>query len=126
MEIKELYFYNQRFKNISYLKTPVEIPGRHSSYHLYVLRIDFDGLKISRSEVMRFFKKNGVGTQVHYIPIPYQPYYQKRFGFKRGDFPVCETYYREALSIPNYPAMSLADAEKVARLVERVVLRKGI
>ena len=117
-------FYDKQFKNTKFVKTPAQIEGRRHSYHLYVLRIDFKSLKISRAQVIRYLAQNGVGTQVHYVPVVQQPYYKKRYGSNIDNFPACKSYYDEALSIPIFPAMSMRDAAKVTGLIKGLCLRK--
>lgn len=79
---------------------PVQVGGRDlSAHHLYVLRIDFEKVGLSRGEVMRELKARQIGSQVHYIPVPAQPYY-RRLGFRPEDYPNAQKYYQEALSIP--------------------------
>lgn len=80
-----------------------------SGLHLYVVRIDFESIGKSRGEFMRQLMKNGVGTQVHYIPVPLHPYYQS-LGFDLSHYPETELYYRQALSLPLYT--SLSDTEQ--------------
>ncbi len=66
---------------------------------------------------MRVLQKRGIGTQVHYIPLHFQPYYQKRYGFCKGDFPKAKLYYERALSLPMYASLS---EEKVCQVVESI------
>jgi dTDP-4-amino-4,6-dideoxygalactose transaminase len=68
---------------------------------------------MNRREVMEKLRKQGIGTQVHYIPVHLQPYYTKRYGYKEGDFPAAEKYYAMALSLPLYPSMLDKDVERV-------------
>ena len=105
--------YNSAFKNISWITTPFEEKGVLSAFHLYVLKINFNFLKKTRVQVMNELLKKGIGTQVHYIPVPIQPYYKKHFGFKKGDFPKAEKYYEDCLSIPLYPALKNSDVQKI-------------
>ena len=70
------------------------------SYHLYVVRAR------NRKKLYDFLKVRGINTQVHYIPVHLQPYYRERFGYGRGDFPVAEEYYNQALSLPLYPLLT--------------------
>lgn len=79
---------------------PAQTAGRdRSGHHLYVLRIDFAAAGFSRTEFMQALKARQVGSQVHYIPVPAQPVYRTR-GARPEDFPVAQSYYQEALSIP--------------------------
>jgi UDP-4-amino-4,6-dideoxy-N-acetyl-beta-L-altrosamine transaminase len=121
-EIVEIY--NRSFHGQARLTTPYEDPQVSSCFHLYALQLDFAALGVSRRETMALLKGNSIGTQVHYIPVHLQPYYRKRYGYSPGDFPIAESYYRQALSIPLYPAMT---AEQVQWVVEwvRWILQQG-
>ena len=77
----------------------------HSAWHLFVVKLDFETIGKSRQIVIEQLKNLGIGTQVHYIPVHTQPFYQN-LGFSEGDFPNAEKYYSEALSIPMYPSMT--------------------
>ena len=58
-------------------------------------------------------KQSGISLQVHYIPIHFQPYYQKNYGFKVGDFPASERFYANELSLPIYPTLDENDINNV-------------
>jgi len=95
--------------------------SRHSSgLHLYVVRIPFDELAISRTTLIRRLKELGIGTQVHYIPCHYHPYYRAR-GFRKGRFPVAESYYRQALSIPFYFGLTDENQHFVVESIGRLL-----
>lgn len=113
--------YDEAFRECPTTEILSERDGAESSYHLYVLRLKLEHLRRSKSEVVDELAKRGIRTQVHYIPIHVQPYYRKRFGFKAGDFPAAEEYYRRALSIPLYPAMTDSDVERVIDSVKKVL-----
>ena len=79
---------------------PAQLVGRDlSGHHLYVLRINFKALKLNRAQLMEALRERQIGTQVHYIPVPAQPYY-RNLGFRPEDYPNAMKYYEEALSIP--------------------------
>ena len=64
-------------------------------------------------------QKAGISLQVHYIPLHLQPYMQRHYGFKAGDFPHTERFYREAVSLPIYPLLTDDEVKMVAeRLIE--------
>jgi dTDP-4-amino-4,6-dideoxygalactose transaminase len=89
---------------------PAQSTGRHESgHHLYVVRIDFGAIGSSRAEVMHKLRARNIGTQVHYIPVPAQPFY-RRLGFRPEDYPHAQRYYEEALTIPLF--YDLTDAEQ--------------
>ncbi len=105
--------YNEAFKNLEWLTVPYERPGVFAALHLYVIKIDFDRIGKTRTQVMTELKEKFIGTQVHYIPVHLQPYYREHFGFKEGDYPKAEQYYGQCLSIPLYPKMTDEDVNRV-------------
>ncbi len=81
---------------------PAQCTGRdRSGHHLYVLRVDFAGAGTTRAAFMNALRERGVGTQVHYIPVPAQPYY-RALGFDPQNYPNAFEYYQSALTIPLY------------------------
>jgi dTDP-4-amino-4,6-dideoxygalactose transaminase len=91
------------------LSTPWQHPDGHSSFHLYVIRLDEPS---RRRQVFESMRDRGVGVNVHYIPVHTQPYF-RAMGFALGDFPQAERYYAEAISLPLYPGLSEADQNHV-------------
>lgn len=95
---------------------PLDRPGRleqaYSAFHLYVIRVDAS----RRRQVFDQLRANGIGANVHYIPVHTQPYWS-RFGFGEGQFPAAEEYYARAISIPLYPAMTEQDQDEVVRVL---------
>ncbi|PIV64075.1 MAG: UDP-4-amino-4,6-dideoxy-N-acetyl-beta-L-altrosamine transaminase, partial [bacterium (Candidatus Ratteibacteria) CG01_land_8_20_14_3_00_40_19] len=65
-------------------------------------------------------RQENIGVQVHYIPVYYQPYYQK-FGYKKGLCPKAEEYYKEAISLPLFPRMTDKEIDRVVRVVRKNV-----
>jgi perosamine synthetase len=100
---------------------PAQLMGRDlSGHHLYVLRIDFNSLDINRAELMKKLKDKGIGSQVHYIPVPMQPYYRK-LGLNFEDFPDAINYYEEALSIPLFYDLTDAQQEYIVTIFKDLV-----
>jgi len=96
---KLIEVYDEAFAGMQNCR-PAQIMRRgQSAHHLYVLRIDFDTLGISRAQLIQDLGAQDIGCQVHYIPVPAQPYY-RRMGFTPEDYPNAQAYYKEALSIP--------------------------
>jgi UDP-4-amino-4,6-dideoxy-N-acetyl-beta-L-altrosamine transaminase len=91
---------------------PIErMPGCTPAWHLYAVRIDFDGLGLERAQVMHYLRDRGIGSQVHYIPVHRQPYYAPRHGgvVLNG----ADTYYRQTLSLPLFVGMAPSDILRV-------------
>jgi UDP-4-amino-4,6-dideoxy-N-acetyl-beta-L-altrosamine transaminase len=91
--------------------SPVTIPWQHpdsySGLHLYVIRLQLDRINRNHRQVFEALRAQGIGVNIHYIPVHTQPHYQ-RMSFN-WDFPEAERYYTEAISLPIYPALSLAE-----------------
>lgn len=92
--------------------TPWQDTRGSSSYHLYPINVDETRTRRTRREVYDALQQGGVRVNVHYIPVHTQPYYQ-RLGFKPGDFPAAERYYRNAISLPMYSALTDSDQDQV-------------
>ena len=86
-------------------------PDRGHGWHLYAVLIDFENLKMNRQFLMQQLRENGVGSQVHYIPVHWQPYYRERYG--AAHLPGADEYYQRCLSLPLYPTMSEDDVHRV-------------
>ena len=118
--------YNEAFSGIESIQIPFESKDCNSNFHLYVLLINFNQIGMERIQLMNELKKCGIQTQVHYIPVYTQPFYQKTFGTNWGDCPNAEEYYQKCLTIPLYPTMSDSDVERVIFEVTNIARsRKG-
>jgi UDP-4-amino-4,6-dideoxy-L-N-acetyl-beta-L-altrosamine transaminase len=87
------------------LITPLYPFTNNSAYHLYVVKIAFDQLNISKKEFVLKMREKNIGLQYHYIPINTQPYY-KNLGYGNEHAPVMNAYYKEAISLPIYPNLT--------------------
>jgi UDP-4-amino-4,6-dideoxy-N-acetyl-beta-L-altrosamine transaminase len=103
---------------------PVLVPIRRldtgePAWHLYAVLIDFDATGKSRADVMAALAAEGIGSQVHYIPVHLQPYYQSRYGSL--DLPGARAYYDRTLSLPLFPDMAVIDVDRVGATLRRVL-----
>ena len=112
--------YDLFFKEIPEINPIQENFREQSSHHLYVVRIKFNLLKITRAEFMHALKDNGILTQVHYLPVTSHPYYQK-MGYQTKHFPKAETFYEEALSLPLYYSLSDTEQQKVMDVIAQII-----
>ncbi len=113
--------YNEAFRDIEHIKIPFESKNCNSNFHLYVLLINFERIGTERTQLMIELKKCGIQTQVHYIPVYTQPFYQKKFGTRWGDCPNAEEYYQKCISIPLYPTMCKNEVKRVIAEVTNMV-----
>ena len=91
------------------------------SWHLYVIRLNLEGLSIDRNRFIEELKGRGIGTSVHFIPLHMHPYYRDMYGYKPEDFPVAYETFKRIISLPIYPKMTDGDVEKVVEAVSSVI-----
>jgi dTDP-4-amino-4,6-dideoxygalactose transaminase len=116
-ELAELY--DEALRDLPVV-TPWQHPDVLSARHLYVIRLRCDGITTSRGQVFEGLRAEGIGVNLHYIPVHTQPYYQA-LGFREGDFPEAERYYDEAISLPLFPNMSEVMQDRVILAVEEAL-----
>lgn len=109
--------YRAGLAGVNWLTLPSDAAEQRVCYHLFVGRFDFAAMGRTRAEVMAALAAEGVGSQVHYIPVYRQPWYAARQGDQVGRFAASEAYYDQCLSLPLYPAMSNEDVERVIAAV---------
>ncbi|MDB6118480.1 MAG: pseC [Verrucomicrobiaceae bacterium] len=95
-------------------------PKAVSGWHLYMIRLDLKTIRKTRREVFESLRAQGIGVNVHYIPVHLQPDYA-RLGFTAGMFPEAEQYYEECITLPMFPAMADEDVERVRRALQAAV-----
>jgi perosamine synthetase len=90
------------------------------AWHLYIVLINPSALRIHRDQVIEELRGRGIGTGVHFIPLHLQPYYQKAWGYRPGDFPVSEDYFNRCISLPIYPGMTDDDVDRVISALQDI------
>jgi UDP-4-amino-4,6-dideoxy-N-acetyl-beta-L-altrosamine transaminase len=110
--------YDEQLSEMSII-LPVVPSGIYSSYHLYIIKLE-DSASIDRGRMFEQLRDNGIGVNVHYIPVHLQPFYQN-LGFSVGDFPVAELYYSKAISIPMHPNLSKAEQDFVIKSIKEFI-----
>lgn len=111
--------YNRLLKDLP-ITLPWQHPDSYSGLHLYVIRLNLAEISVSHRDVFESLREQGIGVNLHYIPVHTQPYYEN-FGFKTEDFPEAMSYYREAISLPLFPTMSDSEQDKVVKILNKVV-----
>ncbi len=99
---------------------PYQDKDNYSALHLYPIQIDLDNVDKNRKQIFDELRQNGIGVNIHYIPIHTQPYYQQ-FGFNEGDFPNSEFYYNRAISIPLFHTMTIDQQDEMLNVLKRVL-----
>lgn len=110
---KIIEIYRQAFDSNALIRLLPVLPISDSACHLAVLQIDFANLRINKNTLIEFLKDLKIGSQVHYKPIPLNPYYSQ-LGYDCRQIPHTMEFYQKALSIPVFPNLSLRQAKKIA------------
>jgi dTDP-4-amino-4,6-dideoxygalactose transaminase len=102
------------------VRLPYQLPNTYSGLHLYPIRLKLDDINKTHKQVFSELRSNGIGVNLHYIPVHTHPYYQE-MGFRVGDFPEAESYYTEAISLPMFQTMTYEDQNKVVSVLTSVL-----
>ena len=112
--------YDEAFADLAQVMTPAVRDDRLSAWHLYVIRLALERLRVGRGEVFAALRAENIGVNVHYIPVYWHPYYAQ-LGYERGLCPVAEDAYERLVTLPLFPAMSDADVADVIAAVHKVM-----
>ncbi len=102
------------------LTRPWQHPDGLSAWHLYVIRLKREALRVTHRQVFEALRAQGIGVNLHYIPIHTQPYYRRQ-GFAPGMFPEAEAYYQEAITLPLFPDLTEGQQDIVVEAVKSVL-----
>lgn len=111
--------YNEKLKDLP-LRTPYQSEDTNPSWHIYIIRVDFTKVVLSKKEIFARMRDRGIALNLHYIPVHTQPYYQN-LGFKKGDFPVSERYYEEAITLPLYYDLTDEQQDQIIQALKDVL-----
>lgn len=111
--------YDELLKDLP-LHTPFVMEGANPSWHLYVVRVDFDKVKKSKKQIFAEMKERGITLNLHYIPVHTQPYYEQ-LGHKPEECPVSLDYYREAFTLPLYYSLTEEQQDEVVTALKEVL-----
>ena len=114
--------YTEAFSEMPEIETPVIHRDRKHAWHLYVIKLALERLKIDRAQFIQELHGRNIGSSVHFIPVHLHAYYREAFGYQRGDFKQAEYLYDRIVSLPLYPAMADDDVHDVVRAVRNIIL----
>lgn len=109
--------YTDAFQSLDGIITPYIKPDRETAWHLYVIKLNLDALKIDRARFIEELRSRGIGSSVHFIPLHRHPFYRDVFGYNSKDFLAAEWVYERIVSLPIYPGMS---DENIGRVIDAV------
>lgn len=113
--------YDAAFASLNAIAAQRVSADREHAYHLYIIRLDASRLQADRARIFSALRAEGIGVNVHYLPVHLHPYYRDRFGTGRGLCPRAEAAYEELISLPIFPAMTDGDADDVIAAVWKVI-----
>ena len=109
--------YNKAFKDVKEIILPIEKNYLKTARYIYPIQVK----KQNRKKVFSNLQEQGIGIQIHYMPLHLHPFYKKRFEYKKGDFPIAEEYYERAITIPLFPKMTNREVDYVIKSVKKAV-----
>jgi len=112
--------YNMGFEEIPQLQIPFDRNDCQHAWHLYMLRLNLDRLRIDRAQFIDELKRRNIGSSVHFIPLHTHPYYMKQYGYKADDFPTAYREYMREISLPIYSKMTDQDVNCVIDSVKGI------
>lgn len=113
--------YSQLLADVPELILPTQQPDRIHSWHLYVIRLKLDRLKINRAEIIEALKRTGITTSVHWMPLHLHPYYRDKYGCQPDDFPVAARLFPEIITLPLHPDMTEAEVTYVCDTIKGII-----
>lgn len=113
--------YSELLKDLP-ITLPWQTKDSYSGLHLYVIRLQLDKISKTHLEVFNGMREAGILVNLHYIPVHLQPYYQE-MGFKEGQFPEAEQYYKEAISLPMFPTLSYEQQQEVVVNLKKLLFK---
>ena len=118
-EIIKLYY--RELKDLEGVTLPYVKKDIKHSWHLYIIQLNLEKLRVNRDYIFKALREENIGVNVHYIPVHYHSYYQKKFGLKKGMLPNVEWLYPRLLTIPLFPRMDDNDTYEVINAIEKVI-----
>lgn len=113
--------YTEGFRDIPEIIVPTVMGDVEHAWHLYVIQLDLDRLRIGRNQLIELLKKEGIGTSVHFIPLHLHPFYRDNYRYLPKDFPVASSVFERILSLPIYPKMDEPDLQRVIDVVATLI-----
>jgi len=115
--------YRAGLADLDLLAIADEPPGVESAWHLFVVRLAVERLRIDRAQVIEELRARGIGTSVHFIPLHRHPYYRRTLGTSAAAFPGAEDLFRRCVSLPLYPGLAPRDVDRVVQALRDLLLR---
>ena len=112
--------YTAAFAPVPEVRTPVTRPGTTHAWHLYLIALELERLRIDRARFIEELRAENIGTSVHFIPIHLHPHWRDTLGLPDGALPVAEDAFRRAITLPLFAKMTDRDVDDVVAAVLRI------
>ena len=125
--VSQRHFLAERYLN-GLSDLPVFLPkflDESYSFHLFVIRLNLSKIAISKKTIFEFLRQQGIGVNLHYIPVHTQPFY-KRLGYELGDYPNAEQYYLEAITLPIHPSLTIKQQDYIIETLRLCLTKEEI
>jgi dTDP-4-amino-4,6-dideoxygalactose transaminase len=123
LKLREEYvrIYDKAFKNVPEIIRLKKKPYIKHAHHLYVILVKSEQLDKNRDEIINLIQKENIGIGIHFRAVHLHPFYQKKFGFRKGMFPIAEYASRRVISLPLYPKLTENDIKRVIKVVKKII-----
>jgi dTDP-4-amino-4,6-dideoxygalactose transaminase len=121
-ELRQRYaaLYTEGFRDVPAIRVPYAAPEVQHAWHLYIIQLELEQLRIDRKAFIELLKQANIGTSVHFIPLHLHPYYRDTFKYRPEDFPTASAVFERIISLPIYPLMTEADVHDVIDAVRKI------
>jgi dTDP-4-amino-4,6-dideoxygalactose transaminase len=113
--------YHEAFADLPEIQIPGCLPDMQHAWHLYVIQLNIERLKINRQDFIKALKAQNIGTSVHFIPLHLHPFYRDKVGYQPADFPQASAVFERIVSLPIYPKMTEAEVRDVIVAVRKLI-----
>jgi perosamine synthetase len=113
--------YDEAFAQMEAVEPIAQRDDSDCAYHLYVIQLELDQLRVDREQVFDALQAEGIGVNVHYIPVHYHPYYRENLGTEKGLCPTAEAAYERIITLPVFPKMTDEDVGDVIEAIDKVI-----
>ena len=113
--------YDEAFADLAEIETPAGSSGMQHAWHLYIIQLNPDRLRIDRRNFIKALNSRKIGTSVHFIPLHLHPFYKQTYGYQASDFPQASTAFERIISLPIYPTMTEQNVSDVIGAVRDLV-----
>jgi dTDP-4-amino-4,6-dideoxygalactose transaminase len=113
--------YHQAFAEMPEIQIPACAPDVQHAWHLYVIQLSIERLRINRQDFIKALKGENIGASVHFIPLHLHPFYRDTFGYQPADFPQASAVFERIVSLPIYPDMTEGNVRDVIVAVRKLI-----